>query len=391
MEKKKFIIHNKLAFYTGLIYFIVMALFVGLKVCAYFKLLNFAGADYFYKIVVQIGFMALLPLVLFPLFTKNNFKQTCERFSFRKISGKAVLISFALGICAFIIIGYISSLWSGFLSLFGYKFSSSSGGDYSVLSFILSIIFVGILPGICEEIAHRGLILGGTKQNGAIRSILLCGLLFGLMHFNPTQFGYAFVAGMLFSFVTLLTRSIFPAMIMHFTNNTLSTITSYSQNSEWFPSTVTDWLNKFFASGNTFLIIIFNFILITLTITIFIYLVPKLFTEGKRAEFHRFRKNLKKQLAGTELETEIDINNKQQIMEIYQQANFLNFEQKLKEGKIKNELNTKLTLKNTFELILSDDFTLPEKRKPSDYIFYYCAIFLGAAGTILMFILNLIS
>lgn len=390
MEKKKFIIDNKLVFYTGLIYFIIMALFVVLKILAYFNLFNFSGASYVYKIIVQIGLMLVLPLVLFSVLCKKSAKQTFDTFSFRKISGKAIFISFALGICLFILIGYVSSLWSGILSLFGYKFSSASG-DYSVLSFVMSVLFVGILPGFCEEVAHRGLIVGGIKKDGHIRAIVLCGLLFGLMHFNPVQFGYAFVAGMFFSFVTMISKSIFPAMIMHFTNNTLSTIVLFANNSDWFPSNMVDWFNNLFTSGNTFLIILLNLLILLITTSILCYLCMKLFVEGKKSQFKRFQKNLEKELKSTELEAEINTKDKSQVLQIYEQVNLLNLEKKLKNGTFSlQDLAGEMSTKKTFELFLSDNLSLPEKKRASNYIFYYLAIFLGALGTILTFILNIL-
>ncbi len=383
------IVDNKIVYWTGLIYLIIMVLFVGLKICAYLGFFNWTGASYFYRILVQIGFMAVLPLLLFKLFTKKTFKQTFSTFSFRTISWKAILISLVLGVCLFILITYISSFWSGLLSLFGYQ-SSSGTTDYSVLNFILALVFVGILPGICEEIAHRGLVLGGIKKDGAVRAILLCGLLFGFMHFNIAQFGYAFVAGMLFCFVTLLTRSIFPAMIMHFTNNALSTVVSYSSNSEWLHSNLFDWISNFLFSGNIAMVIIINTLLILITCSLLGYLLLKLFVEGKKSHFKKFQKNLKKELASTNLTQDIDTNDNAQVMQIYQEINMLNIQQKMEQGTFTTQdLFNGMSTKKTTELLLSEDMSLPNKRNPRNYIFYYCAIFLGAVGTLFTFYLGI--
>ncbi len=389
MEKKKFIT-DKLVFYTGLIYFVIMALFVCIKICAYFGLFQFNGSSIVFKLLVQIGLMAVLPILMFSWLCKKKVKQTFETFGFKKISVKAVFVSLAMGACVFILVGYISTLWSGFLSLFGYKFSVGSQ-DYSVVNFILSIFLVGVLPGVCEEISHRGLILSGTKHNGTIRSIILCGLLFGLMHFNPAQFGYAFVVGMFFAFITLLTKSIFPAMIMHFTNNTLSTIVSYSENSTWFPSGITDWTNNFLSSGNTILIVIVNVLVCALTFVLLCWLMMKLFVESKKSQFERFQKNFKREISQTSLVEDINPDDKTQVMEIYRELNMLNVEKRLKEGNISpQEILEGINSKKTAELVLSDNFSLPEKKKASNYIFYYMSIFLGALGTIFFFILNIL-
>jgi len=389
MENKKFLIDNKIVYWTGLIYFIIMSLFVVLKICAYLGWFNWSGSSYVFRILVQVGLMGVLPLLLFKSITKKSFKQTFNFFSFRAISWKAVLISIVLGVCLFILIWYIGSFWNGLLSLFGYQFSSSTS-DYSVWSFVLTILFVGILPGICEEIAHRGLVLGGIKKNGAIRAILFCGLLFGLMHFNITQFGYAFVAGMFFCFVTLLSRSIYPAMIMHFTNNFFSTLTSYAENSDWMHSNLVDWINNFLYSGNTAMVIIMNTLIILLTCSLISFLLLKLFIEAKRSHFKKFQQNLQKELQTTDLNKEINTQDNAQVMEIYQEVNMLKLQQKMEQGTFSpQDLLNGMSTKKTAELILSEDMSLPEKRNPANYIFYYCAIFLGTVGTLFSFFLGI--
>lgn len=390
MEKKKFIIDDKLVFWSGLLYFIIMVLFVLLKIFAYIGLFSWTGGGYLFRILVQIGLMGILPILIFKLFAKQTFKQTFNFFSFRAISWKSVFISLLLGLCLFIIIGYISSFWGGILSLFGYKIQSSSG-DYSVFGFIMSILMVGVLPGICEEIAHRGLVLNSIKRNGAIRAIVLCGLLFGLMHFNVAQFGYAFVAGMFFCFITLICKSIYPAMIMHFTNNAFSTIVTYSQKSTWMNGGIMEWVSNFLYSGNMLAVILINTLIIILVSTLISYLVVKLFAESKKMHFKRFQKNLQKELQNTEVADSVNVTDNTQAMELFQQVNMLNVKQKIEQGTFTSQdLTQGMNTKKMAELLLSDNMTLPKKRFPANYIFYYCAIFLGSVGTFFTFILGII-
>ena len=392
MEKKTFLIDNKIVFYTGLIYFIIMALFVILKVISYFGLFSFSGAGYVYRLIVQVGLMAVLPISLFSILLKKNAKQTFEFFSFRKITFVSILVSILLGICVFIFITYISSLWSGILGLFGYQSSTSTAeGNYSVANFFLSIFLVGVLPGFCEEVAHRGLVLGGMRKNGAIRAMVLCGLLFGLMHFNISQFGYAFVVGIFFCFITLLTKSIYPAMIMHFVNNTISVCIEFAYGSTWMPSGILDFFNNILHGGNVILGLLLNILLILLVGMLTTYLIVQLFIEGKKMQFKRFQKSFAKGIKENNLDENIDIKNKEQMMALYKQANMINLQQKLEQGTFTpQDLMQGMSTKKTAELMLSDNLNLPEKTKPMNYIFYYMAIFLGTLGTIFFMILNII-
>lgn len=369
-----------------------MALFVILKVISYFGLFNFSGAGYVYRLIVQVGLMAVLPISLFSILLKKNAKQTFEFFSFRKITFVSILVSILLGICVFIFITYISSLWSGILGLFGYQSSTSTAeGDYSVANFFLSIFLVGVLPGFCEEVAHRGLVLGGMRKNGAIRAMVLCGLLFGLMHFNISQFGYAFVVGIFLCFITLLTKSIYPAMIMHFVNNTISVCIEFAYGSTWMPSGILDFFNNILYGGNVILELLLNILLILLVGMLTTYLIVQLFIEGKKMQFKRFQKNFAKGIKENNLDENIDIKNKEQMMALYKQANMINLQQKLEQGTFTpQDLMQGMSTKKTAELMLSDNLNLPEKTNPMNYIFYYMAIFLGTLGTIFFMILNII-
>lgn len=80
-----------------------------------------------------------------------------------------------------------------------------------------------ILPGICEETAFRGVLLYGLRRRlPAPASILLVGLIFGLFHFSlfrVLQTGYL---GVILASVTVLTGSIFPAMVWHAGSNALA-------------------------------------------------------------------------------------------------------------------------------------------------------------------------
>ncbi len=91
------------------------------------------------------------------------------------------------------------------------------------------LLFVAVLPGICEEIAFRGLLLYGLRRR--LRPVALCvtvGLVFGLFHFTLFRIASTAFLGMLLAAVTLLTGSIFPAMLWHAINNGLGVIAATS-------------------------------------------------------------------------------------------------------------------------------------------------------------------
>jgi sodium transport system permease protein len=83
-----------------------------------------------------------------------------------------------------------------------------------------------ILPGVCEEVAFRGVLLHTLRRHFTpVRAVLLVGLAFGLFHFSLFRILQTGYLGLLFAAATLLTRSIFPAMVWHAGSNGLAVAT----------------------------------------------------------------------------------------------------------------------------------------------------------------------
>jgi len=82
------------------------------------------------------------------------------------------------------------------------------------------ILFLTITPGILEELAFRGALLHGLRKT--FRPVVVClvvGAVFGLFHVSLFRLVPTGFLGVLFAAATLLTGSIFPAMLWHFGNN----------------------------------------------------------------------------------------------------------------------------------------------------------------------------
>lgn len=90
-------------------------------------------------------------------------------------------------------------------------------GEHVVL---LTIIHVGLVPSVCEEILYRGYVQRALEKSwGVWVAIVVSGLLFGLYHIRLTQIIPLAVIGMLLAWVVWKSDSIYPAMTGHFVNN----------------------------------------------------------------------------------------------------------------------------------------------------------------------------
>ena len=92
-------------------------------------------------------------------------------------------------------------------------------------SIIVTIVLVGILGPIAEEIFFRGYVLPGlVKKFGVGWSLLISSLVFGLFHIDPGAIVPTFALGLALGWVYLKTGSIWPAMFAHGLHNTVAVL-----------------------------------------------------------------------------------------------------------------------------------------------------------------------
>lgn len=82
------------------------------------------------------------------------------------------------------------------------------------------IFFMAILPGIFEEITFRGLLLHSlSRRLHPALLVIVVGIVFGFFHMAFFRLAPTAFLGIVLACVTLLTGSIFPAMLWHMLNN----------------------------------------------------------------------------------------------------------------------------------------------------------------------------
>ncbi len=96
-------------------------------------------------------------------------------------------------------------------------FTAKSGGDFWLLVFV-----VCVTPAICEEVFFRGFFQRTLERKLGSKSVVIGGVLFGLFHMQPLGLLTLAILGILFSFYFYRSRSLFPSMAAHFTNNLIA-------------------------------------------------------------------------------------------------------------------------------------------------------------------------
>lgn len=82
------------------------------------------------------------------------------------------------------------------------------------------LLLVAVLPGICEEITFRGVLLHGLRRR--LRSVALCLVvrgIFALFHLSLVRLLPTFLIGIVLAALTLVTGSLYPAVLWHALSN----------------------------------------------------------------------------------------------------------------------------------------------------------------------------
>ncbi len=369
-------------FKTNLIYFILICAFVVVRILFSIDVLKFPSfvSDYLGSIIIQVVIMFGVTFCLYMMFFKAKPKQVFKDFQFTKINFKAVLISIAIGICVYILNVGIAAIFNYLLSLLGY--SSASGGSGSIGTwgdFAISIVLVAILPGFCEEFAHRGLLVKGFSEIGAKRTIIYSGLLFGLMHLNISQFFYATLIGCLLAFLVLATGSIIPAMIVHFMNNFINVYFSYMDDLN-LPLRKTVNALEGLLTGHGILSILMIVVFLGVALFCLYFLIRALFKETYGRKFEKVKSEIAKQYLRDEIMGQIE------SPEVGSGEAGLVFDEEVDISGDKRLIKIKIPFKKM-------GVDLKPQYKPTllDNIFFYASLTLGTAITIFTFVWGVIG
>ncbi len=83
-------------------------------------------------------------------------------------------------------------------------------------------LLVSVMPGIFEEIGFRGVIQSALERSVNARDAwLIQAALFSVLHLSPMVFPSHFVMGLVFGYLRLRTRSLYPGMLLHASWNAL--------------------------------------------------------------------------------------------------------------------------------------------------------------------------
>lgn len=203
--------------------------------------------DAIFSSILQIGILLIMPILFYLFAFKMQPKEILGFSNYRKTQWYNYLLAVPIGILAMFVTTGISAVWQTIISMMGYTHSTSPTEfpeTFNFGLFLVSVLLTGIMPAVCEEFAVRGGLLTTMRKSFPTKTtIVIMAITFGLFHQNITQVFYTALFGALMAAIVLKTKSIFPAMIIHFLNNSTSVYIEYAENYGWWGGGYYDFID----------------------------------------------------------------------------------------------------------------------------------------------------
>ena len=92
----------------------------------------------------------------------------------------------------------------------------------STFRWVLFVVQYILLPAVFEELLFRGVILDRLRRFGELFAVLSSGVLFAVLHLQIAALPGVFLMAVCFGYLTVVSESLIPSMVLHALNNLLA-------------------------------------------------------------------------------------------------------------------------------------------------------------------------
>lgn len=144
------------------------------------------------------------------------------------LKGRVAALSVLTAAVAVLFINCVSQLWFILIQCMGGTIPASGVAvPTTVRGLASAVILSAALPGVCEELLFRGLMLSAWEERGSLRAVTTVSLLFTLLHGNLLGIPSEFICGVLLACIVISSGSLFAGMVFHTVFNSTLLIASY--------------------------------------------------------------------------------------------------------------------------------------------------------------------
>lgn len=177
------------------------------------------------RISVPLLLFVFLPLVLF---ARSLGTSHARLFSIHGLWRPSMLLGLSSGLGMILMSSSIASLQEAFLPIpESYRAAAAEALGGTALPVLGTIVVLGLLPGIFEELLYRRFFLGSLLEaHRPSKAVVLAAAMFGMHHLSIYRFLPSFAAGLALGLLVIETRCFWAAPIAHALSNSLASLTA---------------------------------------------------------------------------------------------------------------------------------------------------------------------
>ncbi len=99
--------------------------------------------------------------------------------------------------------------------------------SYSPPELLWLVVVVCLTPAVCEEMLFRGYVQRTMERTVGAKAVVIVGIIFGLYHMQPLNLITLSLLGIMIGYFSYRSKSLFPSMAAHFTNNLVAVFSMY--------------------------------------------------------------------------------------------------------------------------------------------------------------------
>jgi len=172
--------------------------------------------------ITQLGILiiALIPVFLFRW-------KISDVMPMKKVTAKQLFAMLLLCVATFFIVNTVTIATTYLFPEFA-QFGTDIADFFTTAPFLISLIIISVITGICEEVLHRGVIqytFRNCKSELAI--MLLMAVIFGAFHLSLFRFLPTAIVGFVLTYLMIKTKNFLMPVLYHAVHNAVGFMISY--------------------------------------------------------------------------------------------------------------------------------------------------------------------
>jgi len=192
------------------IYQIMFAILLGNK---------FVTENIYFMLLINEFILILVPVLIYAYIKKLNFRET---FRLNKPGWIPSITIILISVPVYFVAAMINNIVVYLLQFIGKIPNQSIPIPKTIPELLIGLLVIAVVPGICEETLHRGLLLRAYEKRGTYKALVIISIYFGLFHFDITNLLGPIFSGLIIGYYVIRTNSIFAGMLAHFLNNAIA-------------------------------------------------------------------------------------------------------------------------------------------------------------------------